>query len=106
MSKHIMRLACCALGLAAPGMAAADNEMDGRSAFAIFQCSHCHGDDAKTPNKTNAPKIAGLDSRYVVEKTASMVEKMSHKDALGTCGEVPTKAQIQAIAEWVSRQPK
>lgn len=106
MSKHIMRLACCALGLAAPGMAAADENMDGRSAFAIFRCSQCHGVDARTPDKTNTPKIAGLDSRYVVEKTASMVEKMSHKDALGACGEVPSRVQIQAIAEWVSRQPK
>ena len=36
-----------------------------------------------------------------------MSEKQEHIEAVGgSCGEVPSQAQAQAIAEWVSRQAK
>ena len=97
----------CALSqfvMAAPW---AQDKVDGKSAYGLFQCGHCHGDDARTPNNAGTPKIAGLDSRHVADKTSMMLDKMAHQDALGsTCGEQPTRAEIQAIAEWVSRQAK
>lgn len=83
----------------------AQDKMDGKNAYETYQCGQCHGADARTPQRAGAPKLAGLDSRYVADKTRQLVEKMAHKDVVGTCGEVPSKAQIQAIAEWVSRQP-
>lgn len=83
----------------------AQDRMDGKQAYEAFLCGQCHGADARTPQRDGAPKIAGLDSRQIVDKTRQMAEKMVHKDALGTCGEPPSKAQIQAIAEWVSRLP-
>lgn len=85
----------------------AQDKVDGRGAYEMFNCGLCHGDDAKTPRKAGAPKIAGLNPSYIADKTAKMSEKQEHIEAVGgSCGEVPGQAQIQAIAEWVSRQAK
>lgn len=100
------RMMLVVASLTASAVAWAQENIDGKSTYEVFQCGLCHGDDARTPKKAGAPNIAGLDSRYVADKTGQMVENIAHKDVLGTCGEQPTKAQIQAIAEWVSRQPK
>lgn len=100
-----LNMGLCAALLAATGCAWAQDKVDGRNVYEAFQCGQCHGTDARTPQHAGAPKLAGLDSRYVENKTRLMVEKMAHKDVVGTCGEAPTKAQIQAIAEWVSRLP-
>lgn len=100
-----LNMTMCAALLAVSGAAGAQDKMDGKNAYETYQCGQCHGADARTPQRAGAPKLAGLDSRYVADKTRQMVEKMAHKDVVGTCGEVPSKAQIQAIAEWVSRQP-
>lgn len=91
--------------LAASGAAWAQDKIDGRNTYETFQCGQCHGTDARTPLRAGAPKLAGLDSRYVVDKTRQMVGKRAHKDVIGSCGELPSRAQIQAIAEWVSRLP-
>ena len=93
-----------------PGASAttwAQDKVDGRGAYEMFNCGLCHGDDAKPPKTAGAPKIAGLNPSYIAEKTAKMSEKQEHIEAVGgSCGEVPSQAQAQAIAEWVSRQAK
>lgn len=96
---------CGAAALMTSTLATAQQHTEGGKTYAIFNCGHCHGEDARTPKKEGVPKIAGLDSRYVAEKTGKLVESMSHKDAVAGCAELPTKTQIQAIADWVSRQP-
>ncbi|HNQ56333.1 MAG: hypothetical protein LC123_03515 [Burkholderiales bacterium] len=78
---------------------------EGGKTYAVFNCNHCHGDDGRTPKKAGVPKIAGLNSQYVAERTGKLVQAMSHKEAVAGCAEPPTQAQIQSIAEWVSRQP-
>lgn len=100
-----LNMTMCAALLAVSGAAGAQDKTDGRGAYHAFQCGLCHGADARTPQRAGAPKLAGLDSRYVADQTRQMVEKTAHKDVVGTCGEVPSRAEIQAIAEWVSRQP-
>lgn len=102
--KKLNATLCVAL-LAASGAAWAQDRMDGKNVYETFQCGQCHGADARSPKQAGAPKLAGLDSRYVVDKTRQMVEKRAHKDVIGSCGELPSGAQIQAIAEWVSRLP-
>ena len=96
---------CGAAALVASTLATAQQHAEGGKAYAIFNCGHCHGEDARTPKKQGVPRIAGLDSRYVAEKTGKLIETMSHKEAVAGCAELPTQAQIQTIAEWVSRQP-
>ena len=86
-------------------LAHAQQHAEGGKAYAVFNCGQCHGEDARTPNKQGVPKIAGLDSRYIAEQTGKLIDSMSHKGAIAGCAEPPTRAQIQAIAEWVSRQP-
>ena len=106
MKTGVLKLVCCAGMFAACNAAWAEDVVDGKSTYGLFNCALCHGDDAKSPQKAGTPKIAGLDRAYIADKTGGMVERLAHKDALGTCGEVPNKAQIQAIAEWVSRQAR
>jgi cytochrome c553 len=96
---------CGAAALMTSTLAAAQQHTEGGKTYAVFNCGQCHGEDARTPKKQGVPKIAGLDSRYIAEKTDKLIETMSHKDAIAGCAEPPTRAQIQAIAEWVSRQP-
>ena len=103
MNKRNMTLSAALLAVSCAAWA--QDRIDGKHAYDGYQCGQCHGEDARTPQRAGVPKLAGLDSRYVADKTRQMVEKMAHKDVLGTCGEQPNKAQIQAIAEWVSRQP-
>jgi cytochrome c553 len=93
------------LALLSCTLAQAQQHAEGSAAYAIFNCGHCHGEDARTPSKAGVPKIAGLDRQYLAEKTGKLVASMSHKDVIAGCAELPTKAQIQAIADWVSRQP-
>lgn len=102
---NMLNATMCAALLATSGAAWAQDTMDGQGAYHAFQCGQCHGADARTPQRAGVPKLAGLDSLYVADKTRQMVEKMAHKDVVGTCGEVPSRAQIKAIAEWVSRLP-
>ena len=97
---------CGAAALLFGTLAHAQQHEEGGKAYAIFNCGHCHGEDARTPKKAGVPKIAGLDSRYVAEKTGKLVESESHKGVIAGCAELPTKAQIQTIAEWVSRQAR
>lgn len=106
MRPNRYQTACCAAAILVSSSVWSDERVDGKSAYQSFNCAGCHGDDAKSPSKAGVPKIAGLDRVYLTDKTNQMVEKMAHKDVVGTCGEVPTKAQIGAIADWVSRQPK
>ncbi len=80
-------------------LAHAQQHEEGGKAYAVFNCGHCHGEDARTPKKTGVPKLAGLDSRYVAEKTGKLIETMSHREAVAGCAELPTQAQIQTIAE-------
>lgn len=96
---------CGGLALLCCAQAHAQQHAEGGKAYAIFNCGQCHGEDARTPKKEGVPKIAGLDSGYIAEKTGKLIETMSHKDAIAGCAEPPTRAQIQAIAEWVSRLP-
>jgi len=105
MKMKMQNMTMCAALLAVSCAAWAQDKVDGKQTYETFQCGQCHGADARTPQRANTPKLAGLDSRYVADKTRQMVEKMAHKDVVGTCGEMPTKAQIQAIADWVSRLP-
>lgn len=105
MNMKTLNVTMCAALLAVSGAAWAQDKVDGKQVYETFQCGQCHGADARTPQRANTPRLAGLDSRYVADKTRQMVEKMAHKDVVGTCGEMPTKAQIQAIADWVSRLP-
>lgn len=95
----------CALALLFCEPTHAQQHAEGGKAYAVFNCGHCHGEDARSPKKDGVPKIAGMDSQYIAEKAGKLVASMSHKDAVAGCAELPTKAQIQAIAEWVSRQP-
>ena len=96
---------CGAAVLLTSTLATAQQHAEGGKVYAIFNCGHCHGEDARTPKKEGVPKIAGLDSRYVADKTGKLVESESHKGVIAGCAELPTKAQIQSIADWVSRQP-
>jgi cytochrome c553 len=96
---------CGAAALLFGTMAQAQQHAEGGKTYTIFNCGQCHGEDARTPKKEGVPKIAGLDSGYIAEKTGKLIETMSHKDAIAGCAEPPTRAQIQAIAEWVSRLP-
>ncbi len=96
---------CGTVALLFGTFAQAQQHEEGGKAYAVFNCGHCHGEDARTPKKTGVPKIAGLDSKYIADKTGKLADSMSHKDAIAGCAELPTKAHIQAIAEWVSRQP-
>lgn len=105
MKTGLKVLVCCALAQMVLGTACAQEKMDGRIVFATFQCNHCHGDDARTPKMAGTPKIAGLDRKYLAEKTGQMSERLAHKDAIGSCAEIPTRQQIEAIADWVSRLP-
>lgn len=84
-------------------LAGAAETVNGRDAYEMFNCGLCHGDDARTPKRVGAPRIAGLDRVFIADRTARMSAEAAHIEALGgSCGELPNKAQIQTIAEWVS----
>ena len=96
---------CGAAALLFGTLAHAQQHEEVGKAYAVFNCGHCHGEDARTPKKAGVPKLAGLDSKYIADKAGKLADSMAHKDAVAGCAELPNKAQIQAIAEWVSRQP-
>lgn len=81
---------------------------DGRTLFGYYRCAGCHGDNGKgSITDPQAGNIAGMESHAVIQAVGRLIAEGGHEDYLDNgCGETPSTAQIQAIADYVARLPK
>lgn len=86
--------------------ASATAGLNGKLLFDHYRCSACHGESGRGSASVPAARpIAGMEKQAVVDAIHQSIASGKHEDyADPGCGEPPSTAQIQAIADYVSRQ--
>lgn len=94
--------------LFASGALANSGPVDGKGAYEYYRCGGCHGSDGRgSKADPKAGNIAGMSSHGVIKTVDALIAKGGHENHMSSgCGETPSKAQIQAIADFVASLSK
>jgi cytochrome c553 len=106
--KHVFTFAAATGLILAQGAHANNGPADGKGAYEYYRCGGCHGSDGR--GSTADPKagnIAGMTSHSVIQAVNVLIAKGGHEAHMSSgCGETPTKAQVQAIADFIANLSK
>lgn len=114
MTKRNIALGMILFGCLSSPLMAADKK-DGGELFEHHGCVNCHGADAKNPVNKVVPVLAGKSTEKVYTKAKRILSGKGATEASeimhaafyspSQCDDMPTDAELRAIAEWISAQP-